>query len=178
MESKFFKRNREKIYRIRGIPVSFLNLTVLWDSRPVSAAVSTQGTLLAFGMSSSEINVCFPTVADLERFNMERYLEKSNSRQNHARRVTRKRTSDGIELSSSSPSERMLRAQPELDHKDVEHEQEEEKSAQMINSMHGHEGPVYDLMFHPKTPILFSVGYDATLRAWDMRTMKCRCVYR
>lgn len=52
------------------------------------------------------------------------------------------------------------------------------EKAKVINSMFGHEGPVYDLVFHPKTRILFSVGHDATLRAWDLNTFKCRCVYR
>ncbi|CAL8083498.1 unnamed protein product [Orchesella dallaii] len=44
----------------------------------------------------------------------------------------------------------------------------------------GHDGTVYGLHFHPKTKLLFSVGEDSLMRAWDLNTESphCRAVYR
>jgi WD40 repeat protein len=50
-----------------------------------------------------------------------------------------------------------------------------------IQTINGHEGAVYGLSFHPKTKLLYSVGQDCCLRAWDISNLDdigCKCIYR
>lgn len=49
-----------------------------------------------------------------------------------------------------------------------------------IKNIAGHAGTVYGLHFHPRTKLLFSVGQDSLMRAWDLNAEdpKCRVIYR
>lgn len=49
-----------------------------------------------------------------------------------------------------------------------------------IKSIGGHDGTVYGVHFHPRTKLLFSVGQDSFMRAWDLNAEnpRCRVVYR
>jgi WD40 repeat protein len=50
-----------------------------------------------------------------------------------------------------------------------------------VKMINGHEGSVYGLNFHPKTKLLFSVGEDKCMRAWDLgnsNNISCKVAYR
>lgn len=49
-----------------------------------------------------------------------------------------------------------------------------------VKSLCGHAGTVYGVHFHPQTKLLFSVGQDSQMRAWDLNgeDPRCRVVYR
>merc|ERR1712137_180422 len=42
------------------------------------------------------------------------------------------------------------------------------QTAQLLDVLHGHEGPISAISFHPQKPIIASASWDSTVRIWDV----------
>jgi WD40 repeat protein len=110
--------------------------------------------MIAFGMASSQIRLCFTSLETAQSYNWERKLSKERAKKPSQRVI------EGEELKSENSSE------------------DEKDAVEVINFLSGHSGPVHAVSFHPKTKLLFSGSQDGTVRAWDINTFKCRTVYK
>lgn len=109
--------------------------------------------MLAYGMANGEIRISFTSKRVLNDVNLAR------------KRSSRKRRL----LTENSNTE------------NVDSGDESVKDHPAINTLKGkkgHTGSVSGLAFHPRTMLLFSVGEDTKMKAWDLHEFECRADYR
>jgi len=123
-------------------------LVMIYDSRPISGAVSSKGTMIAFGMLCSEIRLCLLSQEAMLYLNWSSKLKRSRRRAKKKERQKR-RAVDMDSLNSESEDSATDNSCSEND-----------EELHTINFLKGHSGPVQAVMFHPQAKLLFSVSQE------------------
>ena len=122
--------------------------------------------MIAFGMTCSEIRVCLTSQTSIDSHNWNKGEEKYKDKPRHA-----SKRKSGSRISETGTNS-------EIEQDSSKSEDEDESGTGVIHILTGHTGPVQAVQFHPRTKLLYSVGQDSTMRAWDVNTFKCRTIYR